>query len=200
MVRAGRAHRARADADHHRRGHLPVRHVAQLRRLQRDLPGGLEQEVGEHQVGNAAHARRRGAKRRAGEAKFGDRRVDHPVSPELLVEPLGVGEGAAALAGSFAEIDDVRIAPHLLGDAVAHGVEPARLLRRDVVSQGRECFSRVDRVGIDMQMRRRRVRLRRTPCELDRFLDDAIDLGLDRLDLLHGDDGIVLDQLTPESS
>ena len=45
---------------------------------------------------------------------------------ELLPEALGVGEGAAALAGAFAEIDDVRIAPHLLGDAVAHRVEPAR--------------------------------------------------------------------------
>jgi hypothetical protein len=36
-------------------------------------------------------------------------------------------EGAAALAGPFAKIDDVAVAPHLLGDAVAHRVEPAGL-------------------------------------------------------------------------
>jgi hypothetical protein len=60
VVRAGRAHRAGADADHHRGCHLAVAHVAQLGRLQRDLPAGLEQEVGEHQVGDAAHAGRRG--------------------------------------------------------------------------------------------------------------------------------------------
>ena len=46
---------------------------------------------------------------------------------ELLVQVLRMGEGAAALTRSFAEIDDIGVAAHLLGDAVAHGVEPARL-------------------------------------------------------------------------
>ena len=76
-----------------------------------------------------AHAGRRGAERGAGEAQLGDRRVDHPLGAELLPQALGVRESAAALAGALAEIEDVRIAPHLLGDAVAHRIEPARLGR-----------------------------------------------------------------------
>ena len=42
---------------------------------------------------------------------------------------LGVREGAAALAGALAEIDQVAVAPHLLGDPVPDGIEPARLDR-----------------------------------------------------------------------
>ena len=109
VVRAGAAQRAGADAHHHRRVHLAVAHVAQLRRLQHDLPGGLEHEIGEHQVGDRARAGRRGADRGAGEALLGDRRVDHARAAELLPEVLGVREGAAALAGALAEIEDVRI-------------------------------------------------------------------------------------------
>ena len=77
VVRAGTPHCARADADHHRRGHLAVAHVAELGRLEDDLPGGLEEEVGEHQVGDRSRPGRRGADRGAGEAQLGDRRVDH---------------------------------------------------------------------------------------------------------------------------
>ena len=73
MVRAGAAHRAAAHADHHRRVHLSVRHVAQLRRLQRDLPARLEQEIGKHQVGDDAHAGGGGAQGGAGKALLADR-------------------------------------------------------------------------------------------------------------------------------
>ena len=127
VVRPGAAQRAGADAHHHRRVHLAVGHVAQLRRLQNYLPGGFEREIGEHQVRDVRAAGRRGADCGGGEALLGDRRVDHPLRPELLPQTLCVGEAAAALAGAFAEIEDAGLRAHLLGDAVAHRLEPARV-------------------------------------------------------------------------
>ena len=122
VVRPGRAHRASAGANHHRRLHLTVAHVAQFSRLQDDLAGRLEQEVGKHQVGHAARTGGRCAQTHAGEAEFGDRRVDHAFGAEFLVQALGVGEGATALARALAQVHDQRVAAHLLGQAVAYRI------------------------------------------------------------------------------
>ena len=130
VVRPRAAQRPGAHPHHHRRRHLAVAHVAQLRRLQEDLPRRLEGEVGEHQIRHRPRPGRRGPHRRGGEPLLRDRRVDHPLGAELLPEPLGMGEAAAALAGPLAEVHDRRVRPHLLGEPVAHRVEPAHLLGR----------------------------------------------------------------------
>ncbi len=186
VVRPGAADAAHADAHHHRRVHLAVAHVAELGGLQHDLAGRLEQEVGEHEVGDGAGAGGRGAEGGAGEALLGDRRIDHPLRAELVVEVPGVGEGAAALAGALAEIEDVRVAPHLLGDAVADGIEPALLhhLRRG----GRtKRLGRVDRLGIDMVRDGRRVRLGAGAGEGQRLAGRSLDAGVDRVEIGGGD-------------
>ena len=180
VVRAGAPERAGADAEDHRCVHLPVAHVVELRRLQHDLPRRLEHEVGEHQVGDGARAGGRGADRGAGKALFGDRRIDHARAAELLPEALGVREGAAALAGAFAEIEDVRVLAHLLGDAVADGVEPAGHDGR-ASGRGACCAARrIDRFREDMAPDSGRIRLRRVPGEVERVAHDVIDAPLDR--------------------
>ena len=135
--------------------------------------------------------------RGAGEALLGDRRVDHALRPELGPQPLGVREGAAALAGAFAEIEDRRIAAHLLGDAVAHRVEPACHGAAGLRRRGQR-RRRVQRLGEDMVERRRRIRLGRAPGELQRVLNDLLDPRVDRVELAGGGRLEILDQLLAE--
>ena len=89
--------------------------------------GGVEQEINEHHVRHRAAAGGGSARGCAGEAQLRNRRVNHPASAELLPQTFGVGEAAAALANAFAEVKDMRIAAHLLGDAVAHRFEVVHL-------------------------------------------------------------------------
>ena len=155
MMRPGRPDRPRSHAYDHGRGHLAIGHIAQLRCLQRELSGSLEKEIGKHQVCNAAHSGRRRSKRSSGKSEFGDRRVDHPLRPELLVEVFRVSESPAAFACALAEIDQVWIAPHLLADAVTHRVQPSRFLAGSVARRCRECLGGVERIGVHMQGIRR---------------------------------------------
>ena len=72
-----------------------------------------------------------------------------------------MGEGAAALAGAFAEIEDVRIAPHLLGDAVAHRVEPAGGHGRRRLPAAASASGGLSGSAIDVVANRRRIGLGR---------------------------------------
>ena len=169
VVRSGRTHRAGTRTDHQRRLHLAVAHVAQLRGLQHDLPGRLEQEVREHQVGHTTHAGGRGAKAGAGKTQLGDRRVDHTIGTELGEQALGMRKGAAAFTRAFAKIHDRRVAPHFFGQAVTHRIQPAGGDRDRVDLVGRRQRSRwVDRLRIDVPVYRGRVGLGRIAREFDR--------------------------------
>ncbi len=130
----------------------------------------------------------RGPDRRSGEAEFADGRVDHSPAAELLEEVLGMPVRAAAVAGSFAEIDDVRIAAHLLGDAVAHRVHPTLHDRFAAVGGWIEVLQRwIDRVGPSVQRGGGRIGGGRLPGELGRVAEHLVHLVLDRLQVgFHG--------------
>ncbi len=102
---------------HERHRHLAVGHVARLGDLVDDHVPGHREEVGEHQLGDRAQAGHRRAHRRADDGLLADRRVADAVRPELVEQPLGQLEHAAGGADVLADQHDVRIAPHLLGDA-----------------------------------------------------------------------------------
>src|SRR4051812_5121081 len=67
-----------------------------------------------------------------------------------------MGERTTPLADAFTEIEDVRIAAHLLGDPIAYRVEPAELFR---TGRRRGRHRRVERFGVDVAEEARRRRL-----------------------------------------
>ena len=104
-----------------------------------------------------------------------------------------MGEAAAALAGTLAEIEDCRIGAHLFGDAVAHRLEPA--LRARLADGARpQSLGRIDRIGKDMQPHRRRIRLGRIAGEFQRLLHHLLDMRFDLGERLGIGDAIILDQ------
>ena len=106
-------------------------------------------------------------------------------------------EGAAAFARAFAEIEDVRVPPHFLGDAVAHRVEPAKHLagRCGLLHQR---LGRVERLGEDMPADGRRIRLGRLPGEVERMLDNAVYPRVDGVELRPGREVELLREPLPE--
>ena len=69
-------------------------------------------------------------------------------------------KGSAAFPGAFAEIHDQGVSPHFLGQAVTHRVEPASGNRDRVdFSRCRKRRRRIYRIGIDMPINCRRIRL-----------------------------------------
>ena len=88
-------------------------HVAELRRLVDDRVEADGEEVHVHDLGDRSQARHRGADRGAEQARLGDRRVDHPLRPEAVVETAGRAVDTAAGADVDAHHDDVLVALHL---------------------------------------------------------------------------------------
>ena len=85
------------------------------------------------------------------------------------------------------------VGAHLLGDAVAHRLEPA--LRARLADGARtQRLGRVDRVGEDMLAHRRRIGLGRVAGELERVLHHLLDMRLDLGERLGIGDAVVLDQ------
>ena len=193
MVRPRTAECTGADAHHHGGIHLAVAHVAELGRLQEDLPRRFEGEIGEHQVRHGAGAGRRGADRGGREALLGNRRVDHAVGAEFGPQALGVGEAAAAFAGAFAEIEDGGVGAHFFGDAVAHRLEPA-LLEGGAGRLRPQGLGWIEGIGVDMLPHRRGVGLGRVAGKLQRLLHQFFDVGLDVAEILGGRDAEVLNQ------
>ena len=117
MLRAEARARAVRGAHHQRAFQLPVRHVAALGKLVRDVVEAHREEIREHDLGDRLQAGHRGAHRGAQDRLLGDRAVLHAPRAELLVQPDRRLEHAAGLADVLAEEDDVGIARHLLRDA-----------------------------------------------------------------------------------
>ena len=92
---------------------------AHARRLGQDLVERGEDEVGELDLGHRPQAVDGGADRDADDHRLGQRRVEHAVAAELVVQPVGGQEHAALLAHVLAEHDDRLVAAHLLGERVA---------------------------------------------------------------------------------
>ncbi len=64
----------------------------------------------------------RGADADAGEARFGDGRVDDPLVAELVEQALGHLVGALVVADLLAHDEDALVARHLFLDRLADGV------------------------------------------------------------------------------
>ena len=97
-----------------------VRAEAHPRRLREDLVERRKYEVGELDLRHGSKACDRGADRDADDHRFGERRIEHAVATELVVQPVGGQEDAAFLAYVLTQNDDRFVASHLLGERVAH--------------------------------------------------------------------------------
>ena len=108
------------------RHRLAAEHVAELGGLIEYLVEADAHEIDEHQVGDRPKPGRGGADRGADERRLGDRRVEHPVAPELRHQALGDAHraapcvllaGRAGAAGDvLAHQDHARVPLHLLTD------------------------------------------------------------------------------------
>jgi hypothetical protein len=110
--------------DDDRHVELAAEHAAQLGSVIHDLVHCQEGEVDRHQLGHRLQSGHRCSVGGADDHPFGDRRIEDALGPEMVVEALGDGVGAAPDADFFAEDDDALVAFHLLPqrlrDRLAH--------------------------------------------------------------------------------
>ena len=107
---------------HQRNPGLTAEHVAGLGGLVDELVDGAEGEVGEPHLHYRPGTGHRRSDRGPEDGVLGDRRVDHPFGAELLDQAAILAEHAAP-AEILAHRPDVRVAPHLLGQGAAGGLE-----------------------------------------------------------------------------
>jgi hypothetical protein len=113
--------------DRHR--DAPAAPIAQRRRLVDDLVEPARDEIGELHLRHGPVAALRRADADADDRRFGDWRVDDPHLAELVVKALRHPERAAVGAHVLAEDEDLRVAPHLLGERFPNRFEVGNLLR-----------------------------------------------------------------------
>ena len=117
-------------ANRHRRRPLAAAAVAQLRQLVRDLIERRVHVIGKLNLGHRPQAVHAHADRHADDAAFGQRRVEHSMRAEPLLQPLRRPKHAAEVAHVLAEHAHVRI-------ALEHHLEP-RPNRLNHVHRGHE--------------------------------------------------------------
>ena len=123
MIQAAADVAAARRANDHRHRRAAAVPIPEGRRLIDDLIEAADDEVGELHLGDGPIATQRRADADADDGRFGDRRVDHAHLAELVVEALGDAERAAVGADILAQHEDLRIAPHLLDQRLANGLQ-----------------------------------------------------------------------------
>ena len=122
----------------------------------------------------------------ADDRRLGERRVDHPPGPELLLEALRDLEGAAVDADVLADHEDALVAPHLEPEPVGDRLEVGELGHLLVVGRV-EVFGR----GEHAVARPRRVRQRRLVGALDRVGQQLLDVRGELVLLVVAEVGVV---------
>jgi hypothetical protein len=115
------------DPDHHRDADLALRPVVHLGDLGHDLVVGRVDEAVELDLTDRPVPSDRQADGGADDARLGQRRVDHPLLAEVLLQPVGDPEDAAELADVFAHDDDLVVGlqgpPQAEVEGLAEGVD-----------------------------------------------------------------------------
>jgi hypothetical protein len=119
----GRAHAAGPrDADGDRHLHVAAGAVVELGHLAHDLvEGGVDEPV-ELDLDDRAVAAHREAHGGAHDARLGQRRVDHALSAELVLESVGDAEHAAELADVLAHDEHLRVVGHRATETFVDGL------------------------------------------------------------------------------
>ena len=104
-------------------GHRRARAVVLLGGDRDEVVPGARDEVGELHLRDRAHAHQRGAGAAADDRGLGERRIDHPPRPELLLESERDLERAAVDADVLADHEDALVAAHLLAEPVGDRLE-----------------------------------------------------------------------------
>ena len=111
--------------EHDGAAHLAARHVERLGGGIDDVVDGLHGEIEGHEFDDRLEAGKGRTDGDAGEAMFGDGRVDHPLRPEFLEHALADLVGALIFADFLAHQEHVLVAAHFFGhggaDRLAHG-------------------------------------------------------------------------------
>src|SRR5215813_2204802 len=109
-------------ADDDRHVVLAAGHVAEFRRRVHDLIERQQREVERHHLDHRPQADHGGTDAHAGEARFGDRRVDDALGAELFEEALRHLVGALVETDFLADHEDVGVAAHLLAQREVQGL------------------------------------------------------------------------------
>jgi hypothetical protein len=113
-------------ADHEGEAHLTAGHVTALGDLVRDDVPANGEKVGEHDLGDDRHPGHGRPHRRPQDRLLGDRGVPDALGPELVDQADRGLEHATGCGDVLAQHHQGRVASHLLGDAVGHGVPVAQ--------------------------------------------------------------------------
>lgn len=158
---------ADGNADRHRDGERAAGASAHARGVRADLVVGRPEESLELNLGHRMQSAHRHADREADDSRLRERRVEHAVAAESLLQTLGHTEDAAIDADILAEKHDVVILLHLLDESEVDGLDKIE------ICHGRSSSSSFS-AGQRRQWLRRRV-ARRAPA-----LRAEVAMGLDR--------------------
>ena len=117
-------------AQHHRHVPIAVAPIADLRCFADDLIDRRHDEVLKLDLGDGAKPVHRRADRDPDDQRLGERAVEHPPLPELLLQALGDTEHAALRTDVLTEDHHALVALHLLANPVADRLD-VRLLGHD---------------------------------------------------------------------
>jgi hypothetical protein len=117
-------------AQHRRAGQAAARARAHARGVAGDVVDHRIDEAFELRLGDRLHALRGQADGEAGDRRLVQRRVDHALGAELLLQARGGAEHAAVDADVLAEHDDDGSRAHLVGERLGDGFDQGDRGRR----------------------------------------------------------------------
>ncbi len=101
--------------------HLPAGHVARFRSGIDDLVNRLHGEIPGHEFDNGFQPGKTGTHTKAGEAMFGDWRIDHAARAKFIQQALADFVGALIFRDFLAHQEHVFVAAHFFGHRIAQG-------------------------------------------------------------------------------
>jgi hypothetical protein len=129
---------AERDPDDDRHRDPSTRAEVELRDLRDDLVVRRVDEPVELDLDDRLVAAQRHADGGADDAGLGQRRVDHAVLAEVLLQPVGDAEDAAERADVLAHQDDLRVVLHRLAQAGVEGLRERELHRGHRAASSKE--------------------------------------------------------------
>jgi hypothetical protein len=131
MLRGRTARRSHRGAHHHRHLPLSARHVMDFGGLVHHLVHGQRDEVAEHDVDHRTHSGHRRAHGKPGEARFGNRRIEHALFAELFEQAGKHLERRAGFGHILAQNADAFVAAHLFGQRLANRLRECQFAIRN---------------------------------------------------------------------
>src|SRR3989338_4183882 len=120
---------------HHRRTHLPTRHIASFSSRIYDLIHSLHGEVESHKFNNRLQSRKRRTNSQTSETMLSDWRINHALSTKLVKQTLRNLICTVILSHLFANYKNIFISTHLFRHCFTKGFSDCKFPECHIINQ-----------------------------------------------------------------